>query len=117
MEMWLKPPINMWMAGGLTGVALAALVLSFRRFGFACRQTGDLTAAQWLVRAMRWLIIGLTAAAWAAGFFWSQSWLLIIGLVILSQELYEGLILGAALHHGDPGTPPSAAMGNSCRRV
>jgi hypothetical protein len=100
MEMWLKPPINIWMAGGLAGVALAALVLSLRRFGLACRHMGDLTAAQWLVRAMRWLIIGLTAAAWAAGFFWSQTWLLIIGLVILSQELYEGFILGAALRTG-----------------
>jgi hypothetical protein len=42
----------------------------------------------------------LTAAALAAGFFWGQSWLLIIGLVILSQELYEGFILGAALRTG-----------------
>ncbi len=100
MDVWLQPPINMWLAGGLVGIALAALVLSLRRFGFACRQTEDLTAAQWLVRAMRWLIIGLTAAAWAAGFLWGQSWLLIIGLVILSQELYEGFILGAVLRTG-----------------
>ncbi len=100
MEVWLIPPISIWMAGGLSVVALAALVISLRRFGLACRQTVDLTAAQWLVRAMRWLIIGLTAAAWAAGFFWGQSWLLIIGLVILSQELYEGFILGAALRTG-----------------
>jgi hypothetical protein len=100
MNVWLQPPINICMAVVLTGIALAALVLCIRRFGCACRQTGDLTAAQWLVRALRWLIIGLTAAAWAAGFFWGQSWLLIIGLVILSQELYEGFILGAALRTG-----------------
>ena len=79
MDVWLQPPINMCMAVVLAGMALAALVLCVRRFGCACRQTGDLTAAQWLLRAMRWLSIGL---------------------VILSQELYEGFILGAALRTG-----------------
>jgi hypothetical protein len=52
------------------------------------------------VRALRWLLMALTAAAWAAGFFWNQSWLLIIGLIIICQELYEGAILGVVLRTG-----------------
>ncbi len=46
------------------------------------------------------MLIALTAGAWAAGFFWKQPWLLIIGLVIICQELYEGAMIGSALRTG-----------------
>lgn len=36
----------------------------------------------------------------AASVYWGQTWLLIIGLVILAQELYEGFVLSAALREG-----------------
>jgi len=99
-DYWFEPPINRLIAGGLLGIAGLSFSLCIRRFVLACRQAGGMASAQWFVRAIRWLLIALTALAWAAGFFWSQSWLLIIGLIILAQELYEGAILGAALRTG-----------------
>jgi hypothetical protein len=100
LDYWFEPPINRLLAGGLLGIAGLSFSLCIRRFILACRQAGGMASAQWFVRAIRWLLIALTALAWAAGFFWSQSWLLIIGLIILAQELYEGAILGAALRTG-----------------
>ena len=100
MDVWFQPPINRIIAAMLIGLAFLFFSLCTRRFVFAYRRTGDLSSAQWFVRAIRCLIIALTAIAWSAGFFWDQSWLLIIGLIILCQELYEGAILGAALRTG-----------------
>jgi len=100
LDVLFEPPINRLLSGILLGIAGLFFSLSIRRFVFAYRRTGDLSSAQWFVRAIRCLIIALTAAAWSAGLFWNQSWLLIIGLIILCQELYEGAILGAALRTG-----------------
>ncbi len=99
MDVLFQPPINRLLSGILLGIAGLFFSLSIRRFVFAYRRAGDLSSAQLFVRAIRCLIIALTAA-WSAGFFWNQSWLLIIGLIILCQELYEGAILGAALRTG-----------------
>lgn len=96
---WLSPPINGWLAGGLLIFMVLSAVMGVRRFTCA-RRTEGLARAQWFVRAMRCLLIGITAGAWAAGFYWQQSWLLIIGLVVLGQELYEGAVLGAVLRRG-----------------
>jgi hypothetical protein len=100
LEVWFQAPINRLLAGILLGIAGLFFSLCIRRFVFAYRRTGGLASAQWFVRAIRCLIVSLTAAAWSAGFFWKQSWLLIIGLIVLCQELYEGTILGAALRTG-----------------
>ncbi len=95
-----EPPVNRLIAGGLLGLAGLSITLCIRRFVLAYRQVGHLASAQWFVRAIRCLLIALTTAAWAAGFWWNQPWLLIIGLIIICQELYEGAILGAALRTG-----------------
>ena len=42
-----------------------------------------------IVKGLRGLVISITALAWAAGVYWGQGWLFIIGLIILAQELYE----------------------------
>lgn len=76
------------------------VILSIKRFILAYRRAGRLASAQWVVRAMRCLIIAFTAGVWAAGLFWSQAWLLIIGMVIICQELYETAILGVILRRG-----------------
>ena len=100
MDFLFESSLNRLIVGGLLGIAGLAAILCVRRFIFAYRQAGELSSGQWFVRAIRCLIIALTAGAWAAGFFWNQSWLLIIGLVILCQELYETAILGVVLRSG-----------------
>lgn len=84
----------------LAGTAVGAAALSLQRFRRAYRLAGQYGSAVWFVRGIRCLIIALTAAAWAAGIHWGQTWLLIIGLVILGQELYEGFVLSSALREG-----------------
>jgi hypothetical protein len=84
----------------LASVSIAAAGLSFQRFRKAYRLAGDYRSALWFVRGIRCLIIALTSATWTAGVYWGQTWLLIIGLVVLAQELYEGFVLSAALREG-----------------
>lgn len=88
------------LALALTTVAVAAAVLAVQRLHRAYREAGHYRSAVWFVRGIRCLIIALTSTAWAAGIYWGQTWLLIIGLVILAQELYEGFLLSAALREG-----------------
>lgn len=54
-----------------------------------------------IVRGLRGLVVSLTTLAWAAGIYWEQGWLLIIGLVILVQEMYEMGVLSLILKYGD----------------
>ncbi|MDJ0801910.1 MAG: hypothetical protein QNI89_02380 [Desulfobacterales bacterium] len=100
MNVFFQPPIGIGLAVLLTGVAILAAVLCIQRFRTAYRLAGQYACAIWFVRGIRCLIIALTATAWAAGFYWQQTWLLIIGLVILAQELYEGFVLSSALRDG-----------------
>ena len=100
MTIFFQPPINNLLAALLTGIALLAAMLVIRRFRKAYVLAGEYQCAIWFIRGIRCLIIALTAATWAAGFYWQQGWLLIIGLVILAQELYEGFILSSALREG-----------------
>ena len=100
MDVLVQTSLNTHLAVLLVGISLLAALLALIRFHKAYRLAGHYRCAIWLVRGIRCLIITLTAAAWAAGFYWQQSWLLIIGLVILAQELYEGFVLSAALRDG-----------------
>ncbi len=100
MNVFFQPPIGIGLAVLLTGVAILTAFLCVQRFRTAYRLAGQYVCAIWFVRGIRCLIIALTATAWAAGFYWQQSWLLIIGLVILAQELYEGFVLSSALRDG-----------------
>lgn len=101
MDTLFQTPFNLHLAALLAGTALLAALLGIHRFRKAYTLAGEYRCAIWFVRGIRCLIITLTAAAWAAGFYWQQSWLLIIGLVILAQELYEGFVLSAALRDGN----------------
>ncbi len=100
MNFFFQPPIGTGVAVLLAGVAILATVLCIQRFRIAYRLAGQYACAIWFVRGIRCLIIALTATAWAAGFYWQQRWLLIVGLVILAQELYEGFVLSSALRDG-----------------
>ena len=100
MSIFFQPPVGIGLAVLLAGVAAVSAALCIQRFRTAYRLAGQYSCAIWFVRGIRCLIISLTAAAWAAGFYWQQHWLLIVGLVILAQELYEGFVLSAALREG-----------------
>jgi hypothetical protein len=100
MDIFLEARIGVGVAILLAGSSIVALGLCICRLRMAYRLAGQYACAIWLVRGIRCLIIALTAAAWAAGFYWQQGWLLIIGLVILAQELYEGFVLSSALRDG-----------------
>jgi hypothetical protein len=100
MNLCIPPSIGTGVAIVLAGIALLAACCCVQRLRTACRLAGQYACAIWFVRGIRCLIIALTAAAWAAGIYWQQHWLLIVGLVILAQELYEGFVLSAALREG-----------------
>lgn len=100
MNALIPPALTVPLSLLLAGVAMGAAALSVQRFHRAYRLAGRYGSAVCFVRGMRCLIIALTGAAWAAGVYWGQNWLLIIGLVILGQELYEGFVLSAALRDG-----------------
>ncbi|MBI5603429.1 MAG: hypothetical protein HY879_08730 [Deltaproteobacteria bacterium] len=95
-----EPPINQILALLLLGVAGIALWLSLRRFISAYHQAGQYDCSLWIIRAIRCLLIALTAGAWSASFFWNKRWLFIIGLIIIGQELYEGAVVSFALRRG-----------------
>ena len=96
----IPPALTLPVALLLAAVAIAAAALSLQRFRRAYQLAGHYGSAVFFVRGIRCLIIALTGTAWAAGVYWGQTWLLIIGLVILAQELYEGFVLSAALRDG-----------------
>lgn len=100
MDVLFHPPIRTGLVILLTGVAFLAVLLCIQRFRKAYGLAGDYACAVWFVRGLRCLIVALTASAWAAGFYWQQRWLLIVGFVILAQELYEGFVLSSALRDG-----------------
>ena len=101
MDVLFQTALNGPLAFLLAGISLMAAMQTVVRFRKAYHLAGHYRCAIWFVRGIRCLIITLTAAAWAAGFYWQQGWLLIIGLVVLGQELYEGFVLSAALRDGD----------------
>ena len=101
MDALFTPPIYQFLSLILLAICFVSLMLSIRRFMAAYRHAGQYGASRWFIRGIRCLLISLTAAAWSAGFFFHQRWLLIIGLIIIAQELYEGAMLSAALKTGE----------------
>lgn len=99
-DVFFQPPLAIPLSLILASIAISAAVLSVQRFRKAYILAGNYCCAVWFVRGIRCLIIALTTATWSAGVYWGQTWLLIVGLVILAQELYEGFVLSAALRDG-----------------
>lgn len=100
MSFLYEHPINLYLSLTLFLIAVISLGLCVRRFIAAYHFSGQYACAIWFIRGIRYLLIALTAGAWSASFFWNQRWLLIIGLVIICQELYEGVIISSALRSG-----------------
>jgi len=97
----LTSPVNLYISAVLLMIAVVSFYFCIQRFISAYSTRGKYISALWFIRGIRFLLIALTAATWSAGFFWNQSWLLIIGLVIICQELFEGVILSSALRKGN----------------
>jgi len=95
------PPLNQYLFLILLALSIVFLALCVVRFWTAYRHAGQYGASRWFIRGIRCLLLSLTAAAWSAAFFFNQKWLLIIGLVIIAQGLYEGAVLSAALKTGE----------------
>lgn len=100
MRFLYEHPTNLYLSFTLLVIAVTSLGLCVRRFITAYHHAGQYACAIWFIRGIRCLLIALTAGAWSASFFWNQPWLLIIGLVIICQELYEGVIISSALRSG-----------------
>jgi len=86
LKLLFSPPINLYISVVLLVIAVVSLSFCIRRFISAYNTRGEYVCALWFIRGIRFFLIGLTAAAWSAGFFWTQTWLLILGLVIICQE-------------------------------
>ena len=100
MSFLYEHPTNLYLSFILFVIAVTSLGLCVRRFITAYHHSGQYACAMWFIRGIRCLLIALTAGAWSASFFWNQRCLLIIGLVIICQELYEGAIISSALRSG-----------------
>jgi len=101
LEFLYKSPVNLYLSFILLSISVVSVVLGIRRFTKAYQCAGHYVCASWFIRGIRWVLISLTTCAWAASFYWNQGWLFIIGLVIICQELYEGVIISLALRHGE----------------
>nr|MCU0600973.1 hypothetical protein [Desulfobacterales bacterium] len=101
MDALFTQPINQYLSLILLIISIVFLVLCVVRFRAAYRLSGQYGASRWFIRGIRCLLISLTAAAWSAAFFFNQKWLIIIGLIIIAQEMYEGAMLSAALKMGE----------------
>lgn len=100
MNFLYEQPFNVYISCILLMVAVVSICFSIKRFITAIDHADDYSCSLWFVRGIRFLLISLTAGAWSASFYWNQRWLLIIGLVIICQEIYEGAVIGSALRDG-----------------
>ncbi len=101
LDFLFSPPLNLYISVVLLVTAVMSIMFCAKRFIIAYNNRGAYVSALWFIRGIRFLLIGLTAAVWSAGFFWEKTWLLIIGLVIICQELFEGVILSTVLRKGN----------------
>ena len=100
MDFLYQPPLNAYLALVLSMTAVISMVYCILRFRRACVEKEEYASATWFIKAIRSLLISLTASAWAASLFWNQTWLFIIGLIIICQELWEGAVLSSILKKG-----------------
>jgi len=83
-------PVRLTAAGALLAASCWALWGCGSGWRRAVRAADDADACLlWIIRGLRNLVLGLTGLAWAAGLWFQQGWLGVIGLVVLGQELYE----------------------------
>lgn len=96
-----QPLLNNILSMVLFSISMISLFLSVRSFRRAYHLRGEYSCATWILRGIRFLLICLAGLAWTASLFWAQTWLFIISLVIICQEMFEGLILSQILKTGE----------------
>jgi hypothetical protein len=98
---WLQlfqPPANKVIGYLLFLVAVCGFVIFIIRFLAAYRNDDKNNNGPLLfIGGMRGLVVALTCSAFSFGFLWQKKWLLIIGLVIICQEMCEGFVLSSIL--------------------
>jgi hypothetical protein len=92
-----EPPVSHIVTALLVLTGAGAAVASIRMMSTALRR-GD---ALRLIRGIRVLILGLVAGLAALAFATGNTGFLVIGLVILAEELYETGTLAAIIRLGD----------------
>ena len=92
-----EPPVSHILAALLVLAAAYAAVAGIRVMSTALRR-GD---ALRLIRGIRVLILGLVAGLAALSFAIGNTGFLVIGLLILAEELYETATLAAIIRLGD----------------
>jgi hypothetical protein len=101
MSYLFQSPVNYIFSILLLVLSIFTLFKTVRYWILAYRNTEEAKTALLIVRGLRNLVIALTSGAFAAGLYWSKEWLLIIGLVILGQEIYETGFLSMILKTGE----------------
>ncbi|CAB5123236.1 hypothetical protein D3OALGA1CA_3359 [Olavius algarvensis associated proteobacterium Delta 3] len=100
LELLYNSPIRQGLTLLLMATSMIFACYSFRHFRRVVGKQENADRPMTIVRGLRGLIIALTTLAWAAGIYREQEWLLIIGLVILAQEMYEMGVLSLILRYG-----------------
>jgi hypothetical protein len=99
-DFFYQPPVSVYLTAVFVMISMVSMIVCIIRFRKAYHEKEEYLCAVWFIKAIRSLLISLTASAWAASLFWNQTWLFIIGLVIICQELWEGAVLSSILKKG-----------------
>jgi len=86
-------------------LAVGAGVMFVRGARLAARALGrpeDPSAALWLIRGIRGIVVGVGAAALAGGMLFGATWLLVFGAVFLAEEIYETGVVALILRMSRP---------------
>ena len=75
-----------------------------RLLAHGLRDADDPSAALWVVRGLRGIVVAVGLGALASGVLFEQRWLLVFGGIFLAEELYETGVLALILRVGGRST-------------
>ena len=96
-----EPPVNWGLASLLL---LAGLYSAIRGVRLMARALGRGRALE-LVRGIRLVILAFVAAVFAVGLLSAERGFVVLGAIVLAEELYETGTLAALVRLGDRGSP------------
>jgi len=116
MRSFFEPPISYLLATLLVIAGTYAAVHSARLVARGIRDARPLD----VIRGIRFSVIALVAGLCAVGVLTANTGFVILGALILAEELYETGVVAAVIRLGDRGAPSSAraeAAGQAARPV